>query len=60
MAKAELIRIGYYENIKDFRINTFEKGIYLELKASGFINTLGKKWETEKYNQKIELIKPDK
>jgi hypothetical protein len=34
----------------------FNRGLFIELKASGFINTLGKKWETEKYYKKVELI----
>ncbi|MFK7108847.1 hypothetical protein V3R08_14605, partial [Flavobacterium oreochromis] len=59
ITKAELFRIGYYDEIKDFRSVLLKDGVYLELKASGYINTLGKKWETERYYKKIELIKGD-
>ncbi|EKT3958517.1 hypothetical protein NTJ28_002533, partial [Flavobacterium psychrophilum] len=58
MTKAELFRIGYYD--ESFSAKLLFDGVYIELKASGYINTLGKKWETEKYFKKIELIEPNK
>lgn len=62
ITKAELFRIGYYkdDNGGKFNYSVLYDGIYLELKASGYINTLGKKWETEKYNEKIMLVKENK
>lgn len=62
LTKAELIRIGYYkdDNGGKFDYGFLHDGVYLEIKASGYINTLGKKWETEKYNEKIMLIKENK
>jgi len=56
LAKAELFRIGYYND--NFSSILLKNGVFIEIKASGFINTLGKKWETEKYNEKITVIKP--
>lgn len=56
LAKAELFRIGYYD--ETFSGKLLKNGVFIEIKASGFINTLGKKWETEKYNEKITVIKP--
>ncbi len=57
-AKAELFRIGYYNDGKGGKFDyiILHDGVYLELKASGYINTLGKKWETEKYYKKVQLI----